>query len=98
MTSDDSVLHQAYIKAMTSITKRGILAQKLSRKHLHHRVYTTVTKTIIQRSIKPIEYRYRESQHQLRYKQLGGLHGGFYSDTCLHSNVPSMETCVDKFL
>jgi len=38
----------------------------------------------------PIEQRFRTRQAQLRYKQLGGRHGRFYTDT-FFSDVPSLN-------
>jgi len=40
----------------------------------------------------PIEKRFRTKQAQLRYNQLGGRHGRFYSDT-FFASVPTLRQC-----
>ncbi len=47
----------------------------------------------IQNSSHPIEQIFRTRQSQLRYKQLGGWHGWFYTDT-MFSSVPSINGCT----
>ncbi len=49
--------------------------------------------------LKPLQARYRTKQAQLRYNQLGGRHGRFYSDT-MFSSVPSIQgnTCAQVFV
>jgi hypothetical protein len=52
------------------------------------------TQKFIRSSVHPIERRYRTAHQQLKYKQLGGRHGRFYSDT-MFSSVKSVlqNTC-----
>ena len=44
----------------------------------------------IRQTTLPIEQRFRTRQAQLRYKQLGGRHGRFYTDT-FFSGVPTLN-------
>jgi hypothetical protein len=46
----------------------------------------------IRQTLYPIERRFRTKQAQLRYRQLSGRHGRFYTDT-FFSAVPSLNNC-----
>ncbi len=56
------------------------------------------TQTFIHSAINPLERRYRTAQQLLRYKQLGGDHGRFNSDT-MFSKLKSINhnTCGQIF-
>jgi hypothetical protein len=52
------------------------------------------THKFIWSNVNPMEWRYRTSQQQLRYHQLGGPHGRFYSDTMFaQSKSTNGNTC-----
>jgi len=46
----------------------------------------------IQNTLYPIERRFRTKQAQLRYRQLSGRHGGFYTDTFI-ANCLTINGC-----
>ena len=56
------------------------------------RTLQVTTQKGIRSSLNPVEQRYRTKQAQLRYKQLAGRHGRFYTDT-FFANTPTLNGC-----
>jgi len=81
---------------MSSTVKKGINAGNLAQLwgigiQSAEATLSATTQKTIRSSINPIERRYRTMQQQLRYRQLGGTGGRFYSDTFF-----SMRKSVNK--
>jgi hypothetical protein len=84
--------------------KPEISAQELANRwgiglQLAEQTLKVTTHKFIRSSINPMERRYRTSQQQLRYKQLGGDHGRFYSDTMFaYSKSINNNACGQIFV
>jgi hypothetical protein len=79
----------------SSVKQGGVNAEALAK--LWNIGVDTAKKTIqyttqkgIRSTLHPIERRFRTKQAQLRYRQLAGRHGSFYTDT-FFSKVPSLN-------
>ncbi len=55
------------------------------------------TQKFIRSSINPLEKRYRTAHQQLRYRQLGGEHGRFYSDTMFSTRKSINNNACGQF-
>lgn len=86
--------------AVSTHSKKGIDAEKLAKLwgigiQTAEATLSATTQKIIRSAINPIERRYRTMQQQLRYRQLGGNSGRFYSDTFFSTrkSITSKSCC-----
>jgi len=97
--SISSALDDSYIIAATNTSTREyeLNAEALSKKwciglDAARKTLRCTTQKGIRNTLYPIERRFRTKQAQLRYNQLSGRHGRFYTDT-FFSSVPSLNGC-----
>ncbi len=83
----------------SSMTKEKLAKiWKIPLKAAENTIKVTTQKGIVH-PLNPLQSRYRTKQSQLRYNQLGGRHGRFYSDT-MFSSVKSLQgfACAQVFV
>jgi len=90
--------------AVSTAMKKGIDAANLSQlwgigTQTAELTLSATTQKVIRSSINPIERRYRTMQQQLRYRQLGGNSGRFYSDTFFSTRKSiTRKSCCQIFV
>ncbi len=97
MTDISQCYDDRFIIASTSTSKREMTINAKKMAHtwnigLEHarKTLQCTTQKGIQNTLYPIERCYRTKQAQLRYRQLSGRHGRFYTDT-FFTSVPSLN-------
>jgi len=90
--------------AISTSIKKGIDAPALAQLwgigiQTAEETISATTQKIIRSSVNPIERRYRTMQQQLRYRQLGGNGGRFYSDTFFSTRKSiTKKSCCQIFV
>jgi hypothetical protein len=99
------VTHPIFLtSAISTSIKKGIDARALAQLwgigiQTAEETISATTQKIIRSSVNPIERRYRTMQQQLRYRQLGGNGGRFYSDTFFSTRKSiTKKSCCQIFV
>ncbi len=103
VVSQDKLNHLAISSIRVNGRQSGISPQKLAKRWsigeaTAAKTLQVTTQKGIRNTLFPIEKRFRTKQAQLRYTQLSGRHGRFYTDT-FFSSVPAIDnsTCCQLF-
>ena len=102
---NDVRLNQAISVSALSTTRQQarVTSQKLAKRwsiseSLASKTLMVTTQKGVRNALFPIEKRYRTRQAQLRYPQLSGRHGRFYTDTFFSSSPAiDMSKCCQLF-
>jgi hypothetical protein len=95
---DDSNFTSLHISSTNTSMRTSVVTPEIlsSRWHIGldtaRKTIQVTTQKGIRSYLNPIEQRYRTKQAQLRYRQLSGRHGRFYTDT-FFSSIPSINAC-----